>query len=276
MVTFVGGGSDGVRLPSYEEDEVPKGKAVPPKVRRQIYTQHTLGERPEDIAESLGLSVGGVRKIIRDERKAVEEEHKMSEIVIAGDKRNGRLVSTGTNQYEGTCLVDGKMKRKSFTTVNGRKATEMWEKWCSDLRDEQQFMDMVERKQEPQEEPLDLDIRPWREVAEEREREIEELRAKLDQWENGDWVQGSIVRNLTAERDALKARVEHAEAAVAEVGWDEMPNAYVLWAKAPQPRLYGAYRTMEAALGEVDKLNEIAAFLGQESAFEVEEVQWRH
>ena len=56
---------------------------------------------------------------------------------------------------------------------------------------------------------------------------------------------------------------------------DTSEPAYLIWAKKPEPRCYGLYLTMESALSEVDKLNEVAAFLGGDGAFEVEEVAWK-
>lgn len=237
--------------------------------------------------------------------------------IVAGDKANGRLQSTtDPHRFEGTCVIGGKKHSKTFTTVNARKATEMWEKWCQDLRDEKQFMDMVERKQEPQEEPMavcgypgdpieeirpiessptpDIPVRPWREVAEERQKHIEELKAKVAEMQEAvdfckrleDAVKAGEPVDLwgTEYRPASEAESLRSELEVAKrdridfaEGYQlEMHNpVYVLWAKAEAPRLYGAYLTMEAALNEVDRLNEVAAFLGNEGAFEVGEVAWK-
>ena len=51
--------------------------------------------------------------------------------------------------------------------------------------------------------------------------------------------------------------------------------AYVLWAKTDTPRMYGVYQHMSGALGDMDRLNDVAAFLGNGDVFEVEEVVWR-
>lgn len=56
---------------------------------------------------------------------------------------------------------------------------------------------------------------------------------------------------------------------------DTSEPAYLIWAKSPEPRCYGLYLTMESALAEVDKLNDVAKFLGNIGVFEVEEVAWR-
>lgn len=49
-------------------------------------------------------------------------------------------------------------------------------------------------------------------------------------------------------------------------------NIYVIWTKGNAPRLFGAYTSMDAALKEVDNLNEVASFLVNDKVFEVEEI----
>ncbi len=52
-------------------------------------------------------------------------------------------------------------------------------------------------------------------------------------------------------------------------------SVYVIWTKGDAPRLFGAYLSMEAALAEVDRLNDVASFLVSEKVFEVEELSLR-
>ena len=241
----------------------------------------------------------------------------MAEIVIAGDKKHGRLVSVGQDKYKGTWLVGGKMKKRTFTAPSGPRAIADWEKWCKTLTDEEEFLASIERRplnavsttlgndvayksdeevaselanrlreraaekqakepkavcgypedpieeirpiEEPKEDEPDITpapipevyVRPWREVAEERQKRIEELEAELE--------------------EAKTQRIEFAE------GFQmEMHNPiYIIWSKCDEPKIYGAYLTMDEALKEVDKLNDVAAFLGNKDAFEAEEVLWR-
>ncbi len=196
---------------------MPKGVPLSDKEKQQIYTRYVInGERQRDIAEDFKISVAAVSAAIRQQRKLGEAE--VHEKVIAGDKRNGRLIAgKSSNRFEGTCVIGGKSHSKSFTAANGHIATEMWEKWCQDLRDEAEFMAMVERKPKAEEEPVEQPV------------EQPEPAADL---------------------------------------------MYVIWAKTAVPKLYVAYQTMEMALRELDKLNGIAAYLG-ETKFEVEEVAWR-
>lgn len=235
---------------------MPKGHPLTEEQRERIYDLHTMNVHHEDIADQFGISVGTVDKCVSRQRKLHQErkEHKVAEIVVAGDKKNGRLVSVGSNQYDGTCLVKGKMKRRTFMASNARGATEQWEKWCQDLRDEQQFMDMVERKEpEPKPEPPEeitpiIEVKPWKDVAEERQQRITELEARI-------------------------AELEQKQVSTGSIDYDK--PVYVLWAKSDKPKLYGVYQTMESALKELDKLNDVARFLGSGDAFEVEEVAWK-
>lgn len=204
---------------------MPKGVPLSEKEKQQIYTRYVIGgERQRDIAEDFKISVAAVSAAIKQQRKLGEAE--VHEKVIAGDKRNGRLVAgKSSNRFEGTCVIGGKSHSKSFTAANGHAATEQWEKWCQDLSDEAEFMAMVERKPKAEEE-------------------------SVEQPEEQPVKQPEPVPAPTADM------------------------MYVIWAKTAVPKLYGAYQTMETALRELDKLNGIAAYLG-ETKFEVEEVAWR-
>jgi len=238
---------------------MPKGKPLSTEDRERIYDLYTSGLRQAEIAELFGITATTVSKSVSTQRKlhAGKRVEKVSEVVIGGDKRNGRLVSLGKERFEGTCLVGGKMKRRTFTASNGRNAQQQWEKWCQTLRDEQEFMDMVERKPEKPEAvcgyPLDPieEIRPTKQDEPPTDEEVYEAQAEIDAQEE---------RVLEATGVPLA---------------DTSEPAYLIWAKAPEPRCYGLYLTMDAALSEIDKLNEVAAFLGGGGVFEVEEVAWR-
>lgn len=299
---------------------MPKGVPLSDKQKQQIYTRYVInGDRQREIAEDFGINSNTVSKVIAEIRKAGEKMAAHSKIV-AGDKANGRLQSTtDPHRFEGTCVIGGKKHSKTFTTVNARKATEMWEKWCQDLRDEAEFMDMVERKPKeegfvPTDEPMAFEdfledepkaacgypgdpieeIHPIK-TSDPSKDVVGELKAKVAEMQEAvdfckrleeavkagepvdlwgtEYRPASEVESLRSELEVAKrGRIDFAE------GYQlEMHNpVYVLWAKAEAPRLYGAYLTMEAALNEVDQLNEVAAFLGNEGAFEVGEVQWRH
>lgn len=229
---------------------MPRGYKVPSERRAAIYHAYCMGEPVRDIAEREGVSDRTIQNIVREQRGLRDKMQKGS--VVAGDKRNGRLVSTlDPHRFDGTCVIKGRANSKSFVASSAKKAEEMWRKWCEGLADEQAFMDMVERK-EPESEvdvtptPVpEIEVRPWREVAEERAARIEELEARVAELERSDGC-------VPVSRPI-----------------------YVIWAKTEQPSLYGVYQRMDDALKKVDELNDIAAFLGNSNPFEVEEVQWR-
>lgn len=285
-----------------------RGKALAPEQKERIYNMYLSGMTQKEIGDLFGVHSVTVSKVVSGQRK-LHEEGKMAEIVIAGDKKHGRLVSVGQDKYKGTCLVGGKMKKRTFTAPSGPRAIADWEKWCKTLTDEEEFLASIERKplnavsttlsnevayksdeevaseladrlreraaekhadepvrvedpieeihsiaEEPDVTPApvpEIYVRPWREVAEEREQRIKELEAELE--------------------EAKTQRIEFAE------GFQmEMHNPiYIIWSKCGEPKIYGAYLTMDEALKEVDKLNDVAAFLGNKDAFEAEEVPWR-
>lgn len=301
---------------------MPRGYPLSDHQKLAIYNAYTSGEKQIDIASTYGVAVGTVSKVVNDQRR--NRQMASREKIVAGDKAHGRLVSTADPyRYEGTCIIAGKRHKKMFTTVNAKKATELWEKWCQDLRDEREFMDMVERKpkdgdavcgspNDPIEEieptttaepnldsaeqesvgdaeptifaddievtkPIALpviEVRPWRDIADERQERIEMLEARIAELEASDPLRPDWVIERT-EQD--KPILEHwfNDNGAFSVVWMDKP-VYVLWAKSDDPKIYGIYRTMDAALVEVDRLNDVAAFLtGNNSTFEVEEVAWK-
>lgn len=229
---------------------MPKGQPLSKEQRERIYDLHTMGVNHADIAEQFGISTGTVSKCVSTQRKLSQGKRvtKVAEVVVAGDKKNGRLVSIGTNQYEGTCLIKGKMKRRTFTAINARSAETQWDKWCKTLRDEEDFIKMVERT--PGHEADEHDVVPEPETV--TSANVEKTPLVIDMSEQP--CPEAVTVGITGAKEAL---------------------AYLIWAKRPEPRCYGLYHTMETALGEIDRLNEVASFLGSEGAFEVEEVAWK-
>lgn len=286
MRKFVRGGSETAHLVPYEGEEMAERRILTDKEKQGMYTMHCMGESKEAIADRYEVAASTVYRIIREQR---EEHEKMSSSsqIVAGDKANGRLMTCADRtRFEGTCIINGKSKKRTFTAKNARDAQQQWEKWCQTLRDEQDFMDMVERKREPLEEgkeevnvtpaPVpEITVRPWKEVAEEREKRIAELEAhvaKLEDKERKLSVSDQVISDSEGEVPKL-AHWFNSNGSF-RVFWLDKP-VYVLWAKSENPKIYGVYYTMESALAEVDKLNEVASFLGTSGAFEVEEVAWK-
>lgn len=202
-----------------------KGRvALSPSQRRSVYEMRLAGESVEDVMAAYGVSRSTVYRAVKEEREGSEMAR--GEMVIAGNKRHGRLVSMGGDTYKGTCLVGNGAKSREFRAPNAVAAKEEWAAWCEQLRaDEAAFLANCAPRPKEQEQP---DETVTEEVAEE------------------------------------------------EVVAEEAKPAYLLWAGGDgAPRFYGLYRSMDGALAEMDKLNEVAAFLGSASTFEVEEVEWR-
>ena len=245
-----------------------------------IYTMHCLGERTQDIADRYNIARSTAYRIISEQRKKQERKSKEAgdmaakSKIVAGDKANGRLTSTtDPHRFEGTCVIGGRAKSKTFVGVNARNAQQQWEKWCQDLRDEQAFMDMVERKDEPERKPVPAkhDTQPSEDSKAELAESTVVCGYPLDPIEEIRPMTSDAVHDVQEEFDA--ATTKHMEATGAPLA-DTSEPAYLIWAKAPEPRCYGLYLTMDAALTEVDKLNAVAKFLGSENAFVVEEVAW--
>lgn len=117
---------------------MPKGKTLTDEQRREISEARALGMSRKEIAEAYGIATASVTQIVRNYRKSTEgkdEDLAHRECIVAGNKRNGRLVSTSDpHRYEGTCVVNGRANSKTFTTDNAASATRVWESWCDDLR----------------------------------------------------------------------------------------------------------------------------------------------
>lgn len=289
---------------------MPRGKGLSDKQKEVIYTQSTMGESPEDIAWSMDLNPGTVRRIIREQRKLHEKmgaAMARSGKIVKKDGHGGKLMALTPDGFEFIHVTpDGKSHKKKVPGHISRVAEQQYDQWCEELDDECEFMRKVERKEsektkddepfvptdEPMEfedfledEPDDVDItpapvpeinvRPWREVAEERQKKIEELEARIAQLEDKERVL-SVSDMVIADTEGETPKLGHwfNNNGSFRVFWMDKP-VYVLWAKAETPRLFGVYHTMESALKEVDKLNEVAAFLGNGDAFTVEEVSWK-
>lgn len=58
--------------------------------------------------------------------------------IIAGDKFNGTLECVGSNQYVGSCRVQGgKFKKRRFNCSNSTEAKKQWEAWKDEIHAEE-------------------------------------------------------------------------------------------------------------------------------------------
>lgn len=239
---FVGGGSEGARLPSYE----PEGMLVSLNERQKtaLYTSYCMGERVDDLARSYGIGESTAYKYIKQARDAAERSRKEAEgmsareKIVCGDKASGRLVSLNDPcKFEGTCVVGGKTKKKTFTAAGVRMARTQYERWCKELRDEQEFMDMVERKPKEGTAVCGAPSDP-----------IEEIRP--------------------IEPEPEPETEPEPEPAPVTAG-----TVYVLVTTEPALRAYRWYGSMEAAMAEMDRMNEVLEFVGSERTVDILEVE---
>lgn len=105
------------------------------------------------IAQDMGIAQSTVSRIKKKyelaEKHEMEREQRMTEKILAGDKENGRLVSTAMDVYEGTCKrANGKMAKKVFRATGLKTAQAQWEKWCADIRAEEAKVAAVEQAHE--------------------------------------------------------------------------------------------------------------------------------
>jgi hypothetical protein len=175
-------------------------------------------------------------------------------------------------------VVKGKCKSKIFSAAGCKHAIQQWEKWCKDLRDEQDFIDMVERKPacDSDEEPVDTTIDSQAKSKPEPLEEIRPIQMVEPPAETvlvpSDEKIRKAIHEAQQEFDAITTK--HMEATGVLLA-DTSKPAYLIWAKRPEPKMYGLFLTMEDALTELDRLNAVARFLGSDGAFEVEEVEWK-
>lgn len=247
-------------------DPLPRRRKLDREQELELFNMVRKGFGNKDIAKKFGIAPDTVgvyyRRTLRERGR--EQERKESKFRVVAQRRVGQELTFSVDDgYVGRATVGGVEETCAVKAKDDTDAIGKFDKWLADMEAEQAFMDMVERKptdasHERESEPVNITpapvpeivVRPWKEVAEERQRRIEELERELE--------------------EAKTQRVEFAEGYQMELH----DPAYLIWAKQPEPRVYRLYLTMEDALAEVDRLNEVAAFLGQDSAFEVEEVSW--
>ena len=219
-----------------------KRVALSDSQRQSVYRMHLSGEKAEDIAAAYDISMATVYRVLKQEREKGSGDMAQREMTIAGNRKNGRLVSTGNSRfYVGTCMVGGKMRSHDFEAANAREAKELWSQWCIETREsEKSFMEACAPRDA---ETAEVETVPFDDV------ECEE----------------TVYGGLTADEVAEDAEVVEPRGDV----------AYVVLCKVPEPRMYGLYADMDGALAEVERMNEVSRFMGNGSAFEVDEVPWK-
>lgn len=243
-------------------DPLPRRRKLDREQELELFNMVRKGFGNKDIAKKFGIAPDTVgvyyRRTLRERGR--EQERKESRFRVVAQRRVGQELTFSVDDgYVGRATVGGIEETRAFHAKDDTDAIGKFDRWLADMEAEQQFMDMVERKQDVHDmhdtEPADAAPAPVPEVAipsDERIREaIHEARQEFD-------------ANTTKHMEATGVTLA-----------DTSEPAYLIWAKQPEPRCYGLYLTMEDALAEVDKLNDVARFLGNSGAFEVEEVTWK-
>lgn len=132
---------------------MPRKKSTTAEVEADVMYAISQGVPQKVIAQDLGIAQSTVSRIKKKyelaEKHEKEREQRMTEKILAGDKENGRLISTAADVYEGTCRrSNGKMAKKVFRATGLKTAQAQWEKWCSDIRGEDAKVAAVEKVHE--------------------------------------------------------------------------------------------------------------------------------
>ena len=77
--------------------------------------------------------------------------------IVAGDKFNGLLECVGSNQYAGSCRVQGgKFKRRRFNCSNSAEAIKQWEVWKDSLHSKETKVDKTPIEVKPMRKPVNV------------------------------------------------------------------------------------------------------------------------
>lgn len=244
-------------------DPLPRRRKLDREQELELFNMVRKGFGNKDIAKKFGIAPDTVgvyyRRTLRERGR--EQERKESKFRVVAQRRVGQELTFSVDDgYVGRATVGGVEETCAFKAKDDTDAIGKFDKWLADMEAEQAFMDMVERKptdasHERESEPVDITPAPVPEIVIPSDERIREA-----------------IHEARQEFDAITER--HTEATGVPLA-DTSESAYLIWAKQPEPRCYGLYLTMEDALAEVDRLNDVARFLGNSGAFEVEEVTWK-
>lgn len=75
--------------------------------------------------------------------------------IVAGDKFNGLLECVGSNQYVGSCRVQGgKFKKRRFNCGNSTEAKKQWEAWKDEIHAEEKPVNNTPIEVKPMRKPV--------------------------------------------------------------------------------------------------------------------------
>lgn len=236
-------------------DPMPRKRKLNHEQELELFEMVRKGFSNKDIAKKFGIAqdtVGAYYRRTLRERGREQDRGASRERLVAHRKLGQQLTFSVDEGYVGKTMIGGVEETCTFKAGDDMEAISKFDKWCADMRAEQEFMGMVERKGEPQliEEAVTVstDNEPVSMSARDQESPL------------------PVVPVTAGIISATPSGIPLA---------DTSEPAYLIWAKRPEPKCYGLFLTMDAALAEVDRLNEVAKFLGSDGAFEVEEVEWK-
>ena len=117
----------------HEEERMGRKRALSPDQEAEVIERVAAGESQNKLANEYGVAWATINRIVTQAHEGAD----VKETIIAGDKANGILRCIGADTYEGTCRrANGKMSKKAFRSTGARVAQKTWEKWCAELRAE--------------------------------------------------------------------------------------------------------------------------------------------
>lgn len=234
-------------------------RPTPLDVEMDVVRALEQGVKQSTIASDLGLAQSTVSRIKHKYELAArnEEERMKKDMVIAGNKHDGRFISATDSRdtYIGECrLPNGKMRSKRFHASGRIVAQRMWEKWCEETLAESQAEELG---------PEPFAKEPTQPVEDETVWVVDAEDEQADE----------VVEPSLSDEEPVEERLAEADGPKSEEVEVAMPKTmYVIFLPDKGPLKNGAFTDMVKALSIADNLNTGLAFAGVESRYEVEEV----
>lgn len=106
---------------------MPRGYRVTDDEKLRLIELIDSGMSINKAAKEVGIGYATAWKI---KNEFYGKDIRSMDAIIAGDKKNGTLKTTGPSHFVGTCLTKGgKMKTRHFNVQNSKQAIAEWEKW---------------------------------------------------------------------------------------------------------------------------------------------------
>ena len=88
-------------------------------------------------------------------REFYGKDDDVKKAIVAGDKFNGLLECVGSNQYVGSCRVQGgKFKKRRFNCGNSTEAKKQWEAWKDEIHAEEKPVNNTPIEVKPMRKPV--------------------------------------------------------------------------------------------------------------------------